>query len=113
MRYGACSLKENIYHDFEQIEREFENFSYHLVLAEATEEDFQVGWPTKEADPIKMNFVFKAFELGQLKGMGELEDCLYYVCYVCGPPLHNSFVMKLLDDYGVSRGCIVLDDFGN
>lgn len=109
--YGARSLRENIYHaEFEDIEREFENFKYHLVLSEPTEEDFQAGWPTKEADPVKTNFAFKAFELGQLKSMEEPEECLYYVC---GPPLHNSSVMKLLDDYGVPRDHIVLDDFEN
>ena len=67
--------------------------------------------PTRPADdPIKTNFLFKAFELGQLKEMEEPEECLYYVC---GPPLHNSSVMKLLDDYGVPRQNIVLDDFGS
>ncbi|MCB1136557.1 MAG: NADH:ubiquinone reductase (Na(+)-transporting) subunit F, partial [Chlamydiia bacterium] len=49
------------------------------------------------------------FEEGQLKRMDEPEECLYYVC---GPPLHNKSVMKLLDDYGVPRESIILDDFG-
>ena len=106
--YGARSLKENIYeNEYVQVAKEFSNFSYRLVLSEPLQED---GWPTKEQDPIRTNFLFKAFELGQLSGMDAPEDCLYYVC---GPPLHNKSVMKLLDDYGVARENIVLDDFGS
>lgn len=104
--YGARSLKENIYQDeYEQLDKEHDNFSYHLVLSEPLPED---NWPTD--DPLKTNFLFRAFEMGQLKEMEEPEECLYYVC---GPPLHNSSVLKLLDDYGVPRESIVLDDFGS
>lgn len=109
--YGARSLKENIYQqEYEDLDRESPNFSYHLVLSEPLEEDLKSGWPTKEQDPVKTNYLFKAFELGQLQKMEEPEECLYYVC---GPPLHNKSVMKLLDDYGVARKNIILDDFGN
>jgi Na+-transporting NADH:ubiquinone oxidoreductase subunit F len=104
--YGARSLKENIYQEeYEALDREHDNFTYRLALSEPLPED---NWPTD--DPLKTNFLFKAFELGQLKRMEEPEECLYYVC---GPPLHNSSVMKLLDDYGVPRQSIVLDDFGS
>jgi Na+-transporting NADH:ubiquinone oxidoreductase subunit F len=107
--YGARSIKENIYQEeYEALEREHENFKYHLVLSEPLPEDLAAGWPKE--DPIKTNFLFKAFELGQLKKIEEPEECLYYVC---GPPLHNSSVLKLLDDYGVPRENIVLDDFGS
>ncbi|MCH9631391.1 MAG: Na(+)-translocating NADH-quinone reductase subunit F [Chlamydiia bacterium] len=107
--YGARSLKENIYQeDLEALDKEFENFSYHLVLSEPTEEDLQKGWPKE--DPVKTAFLFKAFEEGQLKNMEEPENCLYYVC---GPPLHNESVMRLLDNYGVTKESIILDDFGS
>jgi Na+-transporting NADH:ubiquinone oxidoreductase subunit F len=107
--YGARSLKENIYQqEYEALDREHENFRYHLVLSEPLPEDLEAGW--QKGDPIKTNYLFKAFELGQLKQMEEPEECLYYVC---GPPLHNSSVLKLLDDYGVPRDNIVLDDFGS
>lgn len=107
--YGARSLKENIYQgEYEQLDKEHPNFRYHLVLSEPLEEDIQAGWP--KSDPIKTNYLFKSFELAQLKSMEEPEECLYYVC---GPPLHNSSVLKLLDDYGVPRENIVLDDFGS
>lgn len=109
--YGARSLKENIYEeDYRKLAAAFPNFSYHLVLSEPLAEDLAAGWPSAKEDPIRTNFLFKAFEQGQLKLMEAPEDCLYYVC---GPPMHNRSVMKLLDDYGVARENIVLDDFGN
>jgi Na+-transporting NADH:ubiquinone oxidoreductase subunit F len=107
--YGARSLKENIYQEeYEQLQKEVPNFRYHLVLSEPLAEDLQKGWPKN--DPLKTNFLFRAFEQGQLKFMEDPEEALYYVC---GPPLHNSSVLKLLDDYGVPRSHIVLDDFGS
>ncbi|MFN0065871.1 MAG: NADH:ubiquinone reductase (Na(+)-transporting) subunit F [Chlamydiales bacterium] len=107
--YGARSIKENIYQEeYEKLDKEFSNFTYHLVLSEPLPEDIEGGWPKE--DPIKTNFLFRAFEIGQLKEMEEPEESLYYVC---GPPLHNSSVLKLLDDYGVPRESIVLDDFGS
>lgn len=109
MWYGARSLKENIYEqDYKELERDFDNFKYHLVLSEPLQEDIAEGWP--KDDPIKTNYLFRAFELGQLKKMEEPEECLYYVC---GPPMHNQSVMKLLDEYGVPRANIILDDFGS
>lgn len=107
--YGARSLKENIYQkEYEELAKEFPNFRYHLVLSEPLAADIEGGWPKN--DPLKTNFLFRAFEQGQLKFMEEPEECLYYVC---GPPLHNSSILKLLDDYGVLRENIVLDDFGS
>jgi Na+-transporting NADH:ubiquinone oxidoreductase subunit F len=107
--YGARSMKENIYQDvYEKLEKEFPNFSYHLVLSEPTPEDVAAGWPQK--DPLKTNFLFRSFEAGQLKKMDAPEDALYYVC---GPPMHNKSILKMLDDYGVPRESIVLDDFGS
>lgn len=107
--YGARSIKENIYQkEYEDLEKEFPNFSYKLVLSEPLPEDIAAGWPAK--DPLKTNYLFRAFEQGQLKFMEYPEECLYYVC---GPPMHNTSVLKLLADYGVPRESIVLDDFGS
>lgn len=107
--YGARSLRENIYQkEYEELEKKFPNFKYRLVLSEPLPEDLEGGWPSK--DPIKTNFLFKAFEEGQLKQMDYPEECLFYVC---GPPMHNKSVLKLLDDYGVPRESIILDDFGS
>lgn len=109
MWYGARSIKENIYQEeYEKLAGEFPNFTYHLVLSEPLSEDIEAGWPNK--DPLKTNYLFKAFELGKLKEMDAPEESLYYVC---GPPMHNKSVLKLLDDYGVPRESIILDDFGS
>lgn len=107
--YGARSLKENIYQkDYEELAQRFPNFHYHLVLSAPLPEDIEAGW--EKDNPEKTNFLFKAFELGQLRKLDNPEDYLYYVC---GPSLHNSSILKLLDDYGVERSSIVLDDFGS
>jgi Na+-transporting NADH:ubiquinone oxidoreductase subunit F len=109
MWYGARSIKENIYQEeYEKLEKEFSNFKYRLVLSEPLPEDIEAGWPSK--DPLKTNFLFRAFEQGQLKDMEAPEEALYYVC---GPPLHNKSVLKLLEDYGIPRENIILDDFGS
>lgn len=109
MWYGARSLKENIYQEeYEQLAKEHPNFAYHLVLSEPLPEDLAKGWPKN--DPVKTNYLFKAFQVGQLDKMEEPEECLFYVC---GPPMHNKSVLTLLDNYGVPRENIVLDDFGS
>jgi Na+-transporting NADH:ubiquinone oxidoreductase subunit F len=109
MWYGARSIRENIYQqEYETLEKQYPNFKYYLVLSEPLPEDLEAGWPQK--DPLKTNYLFRAFEQGQLKLMDSPEECLFYVC---GPPMHNKSVLKLLDDYGVPRENIVLDDFGN
>ena len=37
------------------------------------------------------------------------EDCEYYLC---GPPMMNSAVIRMLEDLGVESEHILLDDFG-
>ena len=37
------------------------------------------------------------------------EDCEFYMC---GPPMMNSAVISMLEDLGVERENIFLDDFG-
>ncbi|AZU10977.1 NADH:ubiquinone reductase (Na(+)-transporting) subunit F [Chlamydia psittaci] len=107
--YGARSLKENIYQEeYEKLDKDFPNFHYHLVLSEPLPEDIAAGWD--KDDPEKTNFLFQAFEVGQLSKLSNPEGYLYYVC---GPPLHNSSILKLLENYGVERSSIILDDFGS
>ncbi len=66
--YGARSLKENIYQEeYEALASEFSHFRYHLVLSEPLPEDLAAGWP--KSDPLKTNYLFRAFEQGQLKQM--------------------------------------------
>ncbi len=107
--YGARSLRENFYEEgYRELEKRFPNFKYYLVLSEPLPEDLAAGWP--KDDPLKTNFLFRAFKEGQLAKMEDPEEALYYVC---GPPMHNKSVMQLLDDFGVPRDNIVLDDFGS
>lgn len=107
--YGARSLRENIYEDeFTQLAKTHENFEYHIVLSDPLEQDFANGWPKDDAT--KTNFLYKAFEEAELKNMETPEDHLYYCC---GPPKHNEMVLKILDDYGVPKENVVLDDFGS
>lgn len=106
--YGARSLKENIYEkEYLELEKEFSNFKYHLVLSDPQKEDIDKGWNIK--DPIQTNYLFKAFELGQLNNLEDPDDFLYYLC---GPPLHNKSILNLLENYGVEKNHIILDDFG-
>jgi len=37
------------------------------------------------------------------------EDCEFYLC---GPPMMNTAVIKMLDSLGVHKENILLDDFG-
>ena len=78
------------------------------MLSEPDEEDKKNGWEVE--NPLKTGFACNAFEEGQLKDMECPEEALYYVC---GPPMHNKTVMKLLYNYGVEKESIILDDFGN
>ena len=43
------------------------------------------------------------------EGFIALHDCEYYMC---GPPMMNSAVIQMLEDLGVERDSIFLDDFG-
>jgi len=80
-----------------------------LVLSDPLPEDIEGGWPKE--DPTQTAFLYQAFEKGQLSKMEDPDEALYYVCGP--PPLHNKAVMELLDNYGVPRDHIVLDDFGS
>jgi Na+-transporting NADH:ubiquinone oxidoreductase subunit F len=44
-----------------------------------------------------------------LKHHPEPEEIEYYLC---GPPMMNQAVLKMLDDYGVPQEMIAFDDFG-
>jgi Na+-transporting NADH:ubiquinone oxidoreductase subunit F len=44
-----------------------------------------------------------------LKDHATPEECEYYLC---GPPMMNAAVVRMLLDIGVERENILLDDFG-
>lgn len=99
--YGARSLREAFYVDeFEQLARENANFTWHLALSEPQPEDNWTGYT---------GFIHNVLYENYLKSHPAPEDCEFYMC---GPPMMNSAVIRMLEDLGVDRENILLDDFG-
>lgn len=99
--YGARSKKEMFYvDDFDQIQKDNENFSWHVALSDSPPED---KW--KGHKGFIHNILFEQY----LKDHPAPEDCEYYLC---GPPIMNQSVVNMLIDLGVDREDILLDDFG-
>ena len=109
--YGGRSKRELFYlDDFRQIEEQFPNFSFHVVLSEPTEED---NWKEKkdmedEGDGFT-GFVHQAVIDQYLSKHNEPEEIEFYFC---GPPLMNAAVLKMVDDWGVPPENVSFDDFG-
>jgi Na+-transporting NADH:ubiquinone oxidoreductase subunit F len=99
--YGARSLREAFYiEEFNRLQDQNPNFKCFLGLSEPLPEDNWNG-PT--------GFIHQVLYNIYLKDHPAPEDCEYYLC---GPPLMNSAVLKLLDDLGVEPDNIMFDDFG-
>lgn len=100
--YGARSLKELFYADlFDRLAAEFDNFDWHVALSDPLPDDQWRG-PT--------GFVHELVYEQLLKDHPAPELCEYYIC---GPPLMNAAVIKMLHDLGVEQQQIALDDFGS
>lgn len=110
--YGGRSRRELFYlDDFTQIEKEFPNFQFHIVLSEPAEED---NWVTKKDVDDKegdgfLGFVHQAVIDQYLSKHPEPEEIEFYFC---GPPLMNAAVLKMCDDWGVPPENVAFDDFG-
>lgn len=99
--YGARSLREAFYvEDFDMIQRENPNFKWHLALSEPLPEDNWTGY---------VGFIHQVLYDNYLKNHPAPEDVEYYIC---GPPMMNSAVIKMLHDLGVEDENILFDDFG-
>lgn len=99
--YGARSLREVFYADeFDKLQAENPNFKWHLALSEPQPEDNWSG-PT--------GFIHQVLYNNYIKEHSAPEDCEYYLC---GPPMMNSAVISMLENQGVERENIMLDDFG-
>ncbi len=99
--YGARSFKEAFYNEeFDELAKKNPNFKWYLGLSEPLPEDNWDG-------PI--GFIHQILYDHYLKDHPTPEDLEYYLC---GPPLMNSAVLKLLDDLGVEPENIMFDDFG-
>lgn len=99
--YGGRSLREVFYTEhFKKIGNEFENFDYNVALSEPLPDDNWKG---------HTGFIHNVLYENYLKNHEEPEDVEYYLC---GPPMMNSAVFKMLDDLGVPSENIAFDDFG-
>ncbi|MCF8317352.1 MAG: NADH:ubiquinone reductase (Na(+)-transporting) subunit F [Haliscomenobacter sp.] len=99
--YGGRSSREIFYTEhFRAIEKEFPNFQYNIALSEPLAEDNWTGYT---------GFIHNVLFENYLKNHPEPEDLEYYIC---GPPMMNAAVFKMLDDLGVPPENIAFDDFG-
>ncbi len=99
--YGARSLRESFYNeDFDQLEKEHDNFKWNLALSEPLPQDNWNGLT---------GFIHQVLYDNYLRDHPAPEDCEYYIC---GPPMMNQAVLRMLDDLGVEPENILFDDFG-
>ncbi len=99
--YGARSMREVFYDDeFNAIEKEFPNFKFNIALSEPLPEDNWKGYT---------GFIHQVVLDNYLSKHPEPEEIEYYLC---GPPMMNSAVFKMLDNLGVPKENIAWDDFG-
>lgn len=110
--YGGRSRAELFYiHYFRDLEKDFPNFKFYMVLSDALPED---NWVEKKDidDPNGdgfIGFVHNAVIEQYLSKHDAPEDIEYYFC---GPPLMNQAVLKMCDDWGVPPEQVRFDDFG-
>lgn len=99
--YGARSLRETFYVDeFDRLQAENPNFNWFIGLSEPKPEDNWTGYT---------GFIHEILYDKYLKEHPAPEDCEYYLC---GPPMMNTAVINMLENAGVDRENIMLDDFG-
>lgn len=99
--YGARSVREMFYtEDFDNIQKNFPNFTYHVALSEPLPEDNWKG---------PVGFIHQVVLNEYLKNHPEPEEIEYYLC---GPPMMISAVQKMLDSLGVPPEMIAFDSFG-
>ncbi|CAD5246753.1 MULTISPECIES: NADH:ubiquinone reductase (Na(+)-transporting) subunit F [unclassified Imperialibacter] len=110
--YGGRSKRELFYLDhFYQLEKAFSNFKFFVVLSEPLPED---NWKVKKDVNDKdgdgfLGFVHQAVidqYLSKHESPEEIE------LYFCGPPMMNSAVQKMGEDFGIPDENIRFDDFG-
>ena len=98
--YGGRNQRELFYVDeFDKLAEENDNFEWHVALSDQGIEDWE-GYT---------GFIHSVLLENYLQDHPAPEDCEYYMC---GPPMMNASVLQMLDDLGVERDNIFLDDFG-
>ncbi len=110
--YGGRSRRELFYTEhFRAIEKDFPNFKYHIALSEPLPED---DWKVKkdindEEGEGYTGFIHKVLLDSYLDSHPEPDEIEFYLC---GPPMMNAAVLKMLDEMGVPKENIRFDDFG-
>ena len=110
--YGGRSRAELFYiHYFRDLEKEFPNFKFYLVLSDALPED---NWVNKESCEDENGDGFSGFVhqvvMDQYLTKHEAPEDLEV--YFCGPPMMNQAVIKMCDDWGIPDENVRFDDFG-
>lgn len=109
--YGGRSRGELFYiHYFRDLEKEFPNFKFYLVLSEPLESDnWKVMKDTNDEGDGFVGFVHQVVIDQYLSKHESPEDIEFYFC---GPPMMNNAVVKMCDDWGVPKENVRFDDFG-
>jgi len=99
--YGARSRQEMFYHEeFEDLDKRYPNFSYHVALSDPLPEDNwqgQTGYIHQVAHDIYLS---------------DHPDPTEIEYYMCGPPPMVAAVEMMLYDLGVEPEMIAYDKFG-
>lgn len=99
--YGARSKREIFYeNEFRKIEKQFPNFKFNIALSEPVDGDNWKGYT---------GFIHQVLYEEYLNTLEAPEDVEFYLC---GPPMMNEAVQKMLYDLGVPDEMIDFDDFG-
>ncbi|MBU1399257.1 MAG: NADH:ubiquinone reductase (Na(+)-transporting) subunit F [Proteobacteria bacterium] len=98
--YGARSKQEMFYdEEFRELERNCDNFKYHVALSEPQPEDEWKGLT---------GFIYKCLYDNYLISHDDPAEIEYYLC---GPPMMIDSVIKMLNDLGVDPEMIAYDKF--
>jgi Na+-transporting NADH:ubiquinone oxidoreductase subunit F len=99
--YGARSRREIFYQEhFDRLQEAHTNFEWYVGLSDPQPGDQWEGY---------RGFIHEVLLLHYLSSHQAPEECEYYLC---GPPMMNAAVISMLEELGVERDNILLDDFG-
>jgi len=110
--YGGRSKAELFYiHYFRDLEQNFPNFKFYLVLSDAQPED---KWVNKKDvnDPEGDGFSGFVHQVVIDEYLSKHEAPEDIELYFCGPPMMNNAVQKMGEDFGMPDENIRFDDFG-
>jgi Na+-transporting NADH:ubiquinone oxidoreductase subunit F len=110
--YGGRSRAELFYiHYFRDLEKDFPNFKFYLVLSDALESD---NWVNKKStdDPEGDGFTGFVHQVVIDEYLSKHEAPEDIEFYFCGPPMMNQAVLNMCDEWGVPEESVRFDDFG-